>query len=90
MEFRFKKVSCVIESRAFDKAVKRAPNVSPLSRIFLAFSIIAIGEWYTEILIRHFLSFGLFDYKRDTHKFLKARVRYSPVDSGFYHYGFLF
>ena len=44
----------------------------------------------TEILMRYFLSFGLFDYKLDAHKFLRAKVRYSPVDSWFYPYGFLF
>ena len=44
----------------------------------------------TEIMIRHFLSFCLFSCKWDAHKFSKARVRYSLVDSWFYHYDFLF
>ena len=34
--------SCVIQSKAFYKSVKRPPNVPPLSRIFLTLSIIAI------------------------------------------------
>ena len=91
--------SCVIQSKDFDKSVKRASNIPPLSKIFLTFSDMAIRacwmlyffcENLTEILIRYFLSFGLFDHKWHAHKLLKGRVRYSPVDSWFYHYGFLF
>ena len=37
----------------------------------------------TEIFIKHFLPFRLFGYKWDPHEFLKARVRYWPVDSYF-------
>ena len=48
------------------------------------------GENRTEIFIKHFLPFGLSGYKLDARKFFKARVKYSPVDNWFYHYGFLF
>ena len=42
-------------------------------------------ENHTEILVRPFLLFGLFGYKLDGHKFLKAKLRYSlgGVNAGF-------
>ena len=89
--------SCDIQSKAFDKSVKRVLDVPILSRIFLTFLIMAVRAYWvlyfcenhTEILIRPSLLFGLFCYKWDAHKFLKAKVRYSPVSSWFYQYGFL-
>ena len=75
------KRSCVVQSKGFYRSVKTAPNVPPLSRIFLNLSFIAIRACWVLYCLRKphwnidkaFLPFGLFDYKWDF-QFLKARV----------------
>ena len=82
------RMSCVLQSNAFDK---KSAKCSSFIEYFLAFSIMVIRACWmlyffaeAALKIKACLPFGLIDYKWDTHKFLKMRVRYSLVNSWLY------